>query len=686
MRLSAPRPACYPRSMPDPAERFIAAATAPLGDNVELRVTARRELEECLVDGDAEALKVATERLEVMGTVRRKWKNSFLILTAVVSIVSLALAGRTVAHYLELLNIIELSGGGPSEKRIEARLSKELTTDQRLLLFGDTSKSLPSERMKALWDSEPGNPAYFADYTIRFIRDHERIPPDFMATAAKLDPDNAWFTLAAAAASAKGSVEKQVKSTADRKAGKPASYTVLDAARLDETLRLLGKAAEQKGFDSYRDDLLSARIRLLPKRSDVASQVIPLAHIGAPPWTTYAFVRLSEAVAAAASGAEENRDVEGFQKLAAHWDRCLELDAQEESGSVWNSQFREAAVSVSSQCLAKTAESLGLEEAKRKWGARAVQLERMREERRALDSGDRFKLRSSMITHLYLSQLVNQTARAPEITDADLKPARLADHELFSRLGAAVVLLFLCFMLAGAALYPFRDGALVRRLSQRMEKLIQPADWAWILGGGIGLPFIWLLVIHRLTSMGARDWSIVASGFLVPSGQVAAMGFLMVLMPLLVARWRLGKRGAVLGWQSGSRWLGWTAVICGALSLPVFGLSFANGKGSETVIMIAAALLGILVLTWLTIGIRAVFSKRPALLRRVTLSRVLVPAYALGMLLMAASMPLYHAAEKRWLAQDRLMEITPEAPALSRYEWEVAQAMRAELLEILGTK
>jgi hypothetical protein len=102
--------------------------------------------------------------------------------------------------------------------------------------------------------------------------------------------------------------------------------------------------------------------------------------------------------------------------------------------------------------------------------------------------------------------------------------------------------------------------------------------------------------------------------------------------------------------------------------------------------MIAAALLGILVLAWLIIGIRAVFSKRTALLRRVTLSRVLVPAYALGMLLMAASMPLYHAAEKRWLAQDRLMEITPEAPAMSRYEWEVAQAMRAELLEILNTK
>ncbi len=148
---------------------------------------------------------------------------------------------------------------------------------------------------------------------------------------------------------------------------------------------------------------------------------------------------------------------------------------------------------------------------------------------------------------------------------------------------------------------------------------------------------------------------------------------------LLGGRW-------LYGWRYSRSGHGWTAVVCGAISLPIFGFSLSNVKGSEAVMMIAAALLGILVLTGLIIGIRAVFSKRPALLRRVTLSRVLVPAYALGMLLMAASMPLYHAAEKRWLAQDRLMEITPEAPALSRYEWEVAQAMRAELLEILNTK
>ena len=98
----------------------------------------------------------------------------------------------------------------------------------------------------------------------------------------------------------------------------------------------------------------------------------------------------------------------------------------------------------------------------------------------------------------------------------------------------------------------------------------------------------------------------------------------------------------------------------------------------------AAAMLGGLQLVWLVIGVRAIFGKRNQLLRRVTISRLLVPAYSAGMLLVVAVMPLYHAAEKRWLAQDKLMEITPDSPSLGRYEYEVAKAMRGELRELLA--
>lgn len=673
--------------MPDPAERFLTAATAPLGDNAELQVVARRELEECLVDGEAGALAEAAERLEATGTSAWPLRSGLFILTAIVSIIVLGVSGRTAILYKEAKKIADpFSSGSSSEERAEAYLSRDLTAAQRLLLLGDTSKSLPSDRMKALWDSDPGNPAYFADYSIRFIRGHNRLPPDFLATAAKLDPDNAWFTITAAGVGAKGAVEKKTLSTKARKAGALDEYTILDRARLDETLRLLAKAAAQTRFGSYQADLLEERIRLLPGRTDVASQLVPLSFVARLPSSPSGIVDLSRVVDAAASFAERDRDPDGFRKLAASWEPCLEMIVRDKPGSLIDQMVRDLLVSITSKRFDQTARSLGLEDEMQKWGSRRERLESIREERRDLDSGDGIKLRASMLAGLTVPVLSSRTVRARKITDEQLTPGRIADHELFSRLAAAAVWMLLGSMLTAAVLYRFRGSVLVRRLSPGMAKLMLPADWTWILGAGVVLPFLFYLAIYRLTPLGARDWSIAASAFLVPSGQVAAMGFLMIVLPVLVARWRLGKRGAMLGWRKGRAWMGWTAVICGAISLPVFGLSFANGKGSEAVMMTAAALLGILVLTWLVIGIRAVFSKRPALLRRVTLSRVLVPAYALGMLLMAASMPLYHAAEKRWLAQDRLMEITPEAPALSRYEWEVAQAMRAELLEILNTK
>ena len=79
--------------MPDPAERFLDAATAPLADNAELQVMARRELEECLVARDERALAEATDALE-KAKPGRGWKVALSILTAAASIVSLGLLGR----------------------------------------------------------------------------------------------------------------------------------------------------------------------------------------------------------------------------------------------------------------------------------------------------------------------------------------------------------------------------------------------------------------------------------------------------------------------------------------------------------------------------------------------------------------------------------------------------------------
>ena len=673
--------------MPDPAERFLEAATAPLGDNAERQVMARRELEECLAAGEAGALADAADALETAK--RRNWgKISLYAVTAVVSIVLLALPGGISAAIDGMRSLLSAESSGstpwvPNDS--EDRISEGLNPQQRLLMFGDTTKSDPAERFKVLWDSDPANPAYFGEYSLRYIKDHHRLPPDFLDTADKLDPDNAWFTLIAASVTAKDSVELIKQSPLERKQGVPPGYLILDPKRLDEALRLLEKAAGQPRFHAYQSSLLADRIALLPRRTDFVSQLPSLVCLVGIPSAVFTLRHAADAADVGAWQAADRGDAEAFRRIAAIWETCLRHMVEAERPDLFHGFVARVVLQSTSNRYSKTSLP-GIEDVNQRWRPIAERMRQEKEERDTREWNEELRLKGGLLAGWSLSSLMKVLRSPIPITDADLKPGRMVDHELFSRISAAVVWLVLGLMLLAAALYRRRASVLVRRLSGRLADLLKPVDWAWILGAGVVLPFLFYLAIYRLTPLGARDWSIVASVFIVPGGQVAAMGFLMIVLPVLIARWRLGKRGAVLGWHKGRAWMGWAAVVCGALSLPVFGLSFASGKGSEAMMMAAAALLGILVLAWLLLGLRAVFSERPALLRRATLSRVLVPAYALGMLLMVASMPLYHAAEKRWLAQDRLMEITPEAPAMNRYEWQVAQALRAENLELLESK
>lgn len=673
--------------MKDPTEQFIDAAVSPLGDNAELQVMARRELEGCMTPGNASDLAAAIAAIETPSP-RRRWRIALYVATAAVSIVSLGLLGmmvQSIHGFRMMFDPISAMGSSPALSKTEAILGKGLRAEQRLLLFGDASKSNPADRYRALWNSDPQNPAYFAEYALHFIGKHDRLPPDFLETAAKLDPDNAWFTLIAAGVTAKNAMKRNSLSRPQVHQGVPPGYKILDQTRLNEAVKLLEKAAGQPRFESYQPELMASRIALLPKRTDFASQLPGLVHVGGYPSGAIHLMGAYSVADSAAWQAEDRGDATGFRQIAAWWEPTLRRWVAADCPDLIHGLVVRTTLAGTANRYAKTSLP-GLDDLRVRWQPLASKMLAEKEERDRRKTDERPKLKGGMLAGLALPVSLGQVQNPPPITDADLMPGRMVDHELFARVSAAVAWVTLGLMLLAAALYRQRTSVLVRRLSGRLENLLRLSDWAWILGAGVVIPFLFYLALCRLTPLGARDWSVAASAFLVPSGQTAAMTWLMILLPVLIARWRLGRRGAVIGFQgSPSRWR-WFAVACGALALPVFGLSFARGKGSEAVMMTAAGLLGVLVLEWLVTGIRAMFSKRPALLRRVTLSRLLVPAYALGMLLMALSMPLYHAAEKRWLAHDRLSEMTPEAPGLSRYEWELAQTMRQDLLKALEMK
>jgi hypothetical protein len=275
----------------------------------------------------------------------------------------------------------------------------------------------------------------------------------------------------------------------------------------------------------------------------------------------------------------------------------------------------------------------------------------------------------------------SQVANPPTITKNDLRPGRYAEHALFERIFClfAWALLALC-----AAHSRYRTSPHVRSLSARMLDLLRPSDWAWILLGGVMLPVLWYLAITRLTPLSAREWSLQHTAFIQPSCQIGSLLALMIILPPVIATKCLGKRGAPLGLTTRRPWLGWLAAASTALAIPAFG-AIPFGR-RDMLLDFASVLLGIGLL-WLLVGFgRNIFGRPVHALRRATLARMVLPAWILGMLLFALAVPLLYTEERHWIQQDRLLEISADAPALSRYEYAVSQVLRAELLEMIDVR
>jgi hypothetical protein len=676
--------------MPDPAERFIDAAVSPLAENAELEVAARYKLAEAIeMAGSAEgdSLDTAAEQLERSD---RKphgkwWRMTLYSVTALVSagiLANSAISAFLFRQTMELLGTIG-SMSPPDPDAMHERMSRGLTPSQKLLLLGDTRHSGKADRFKALWDSEPENPLYFADYTTAHLSEKSSLPPDYLETARAIDPDNAWFTILAAAETARQSIDPSYSSRTTSPGGvklKP----VKDAAKLDEALALLHEAVPQKRFDNYQIALLKQRIPLLPKRTDSLDQWVPMSYVAGLTAPGMRLRYLADGVSAKAIQLAADKDAEGFKRLLDDWQAFIDTYVRADHGNLVDVLVAVGVVRAPLKAFHEAATDLGLPEQ----AARAKELddrfERWKTATRAHKSpNDEIALRSSLLGGLSLPVVSKQSMRAPVITPEELEPGRLADHALAGRLLSLAAWLLLGLTVLAAGLYRFRGSLLTRQLSDRLTGLLRPGDWMMLFAIGVVLPLLYHLAISRFTPLGGREWSLKASAFLLPAGQFSSLLWLMIVLPVIVARRCLAKRGAAVGMAGGKQPVAWIAVLLGAAALPVFGKAFLGETPTQTPFIVAGCLLGLLQLYGLVIGIRALFSRQAGLLRRATIARVLMPAYAAGMLAMMLAVLLYHAEEKHWISRDRLSAVTVEAPAMGRFEYDVTQAMKQELLELV---
>jgi hypothetical protein len=125
---------------------------------------------------------------------------------------------------------------------------------------------------------------------------------------------------------------------------------------------------------------------------------------------------------------------------------------------------------------------------------------------------------------------------------------RRAEHAMADRMSGVAAAILFCVLAWLAALEGWRRVRPVRGLADGVGVLLCPSDFGWICALGIALPMAWYVAVG-VSPLGCRDYTI---DFLdkQPLAMRATGSFIFATCMLVQsARWRLAKRGEVLGFR-----------------------------------------------------------------------------------------------------------------------------------------
>ena len=101
---------------------------------------------------------------------RGRWRTILYLATLLVSLPVLGISAWRCAHFYNFQSGFFQSGfPGFFETEPRTGIEDALNPAQRLLLVGNNKATNLADRWKPLWDSEPDNPAYLAEYAMAFL-------------------------------------------------------------------------------------------------------------------------------------------------------------------------------------------------------------------------------------------------------------------------------------------------------------------------------------------------------------------------------------------------------------------------------------------------------------------------------------------------------------------------------------
>lgn len=678
--------------MQDLRSRLIEATVRPLEDSAEMKAAAEHLLER-VVPPDANGAEQVIRRLDEVDRKKRGlWWLLPWVLLAVISVGVITTDHREIRRYVAWRSWF----GGKMGTMFPAqdRHSTELTHRQKLLLGRDED---PFSRSGALWRDEPGNPAFFAEYACLYMQDNRALPPDFLETARRIDPDNALFTYLAASVEGHESVEQ----------GQDGSWKILDQQRFDRATALIREALSQSRYQSYAGEMMRLRLTEFPVRSRMEQMdlIMGISHHPSPNLKHYQVIGL---MLTRCRMAAESGDRDTYLQCAEDAGHLISGMVRDTPGTMLSSVIIRGMVIVLAKELSDGATKLGLQEEAARWKGLHDRVLANKEagKSRVLTLEDRPgdpKLMAGTLFGYGLETGVKISMAPPVLRDNNLEPGRLQDHEILSRLCCYLSWVLMAVCLIGSLAYRFRATRLGWRLAQRMESLLGWNDWIWIVAAGVLLPLFFVGVMNRFTPLGGRQFGMIGTGLLLPAIHFLGLVVIWLIASAQVTRWRLARLAGPLGFTRAPL-AGWLALACAAAFIPASGwavisrsypplwvnwmsgldISLESSLDHLWLSWTAIALLAISLLWICTCVFHAFFGRTEEVMRRATSIRILAKPMLAAMILLGLATVALKASERYWFARDRIERADPVKPGWTAFEHDMSTQLHLELREILA--
>ena len=183
--------------------------------------------------------------------------------------------------------IDQLGGGGVSGELYSGTYEKSfLPAEHQFLFFGDPTRPTKSAQQRAIWERNPDNKVYYANYIRELVgeyMDEEYGVPRAVSIdelereirqGEKIDPDNAFYNYIWAAILFRRGAEWESNPEEDRD-----EWVINDPTLLDSAIVELRKATSKPYYRRYHDELNEERLGFFPETRRIEHRLVKLTFL-----------------------------------------------------------------------------------------------------------------------------------------------------------------------------------------------------------------------------------------------------------------------------------------------------------------------------------------------------------------------------------------------------------------------